>query len=49
MLQVANGARERGLFDVQTIGSAGEVTFFGDGEEALQLTQVHCETQAVIG
>jgi len=29
------------LFDVQAISRAGEVAFFGDREEALQLTQVH--------
>ena len=41
MFQVANRAGEWGLFDMQTIGRAGEVAFFGDGEEALDLTQVH--------
>ena len=40
MFQVTNRAGEWGLFDMQAISRAGEVTFFGDGEEVAQLAKI---------
>jgi hypothetical protein len=33
VLQLAQGARERGLSEVEAGGGAGDVSFVGDGEE----------------
>src|SRR5690606_25865404 len=39
--QFLDGARQRRLLDVQPLGSAGEVKFFGHGQEAAQMPQFH--------
>jgi hypothetical protein len=39
--QFLDGARQRRLVDVQALGSAGEVEFFGHGHKAAEMAKLH--------
>ncbi|MER1077041.1 hypothetical protein AAA612_04070 [Pseudomonas aeruginosa] len=40
-LQFLDGARQRRLLDMQSLGRAGEVQFFGHGQETAKMAQFH--------
>ena len=41
LAHLLDGTRQRRLLDVQPLGRAGEVEFFGHGQEAAKVPQLH--------
>ncbi|BCN39573.1 hypothetical protein ALDI51_28920 [Alicycliphilus denitrificans] len=41
LVQFLDGAGQKRLVDVQPLGNAGEVEFFGDGQKTSEVTQFH--------